>query len=48
MDQNFVLGGRYKNVKWFGEGEACDDLGAGSGADFDLPDLTYTLDVLVV
>ena len=32
----------------FGEGEAYNDLGAGSGADFDLSDLTNTLDVLVV
>ena len=30
------------------EGEAYIELGAGSGTDFDLPDLTKTLDVLVV
>ena len=31
-----------------GEGEAYIDLGAGIAANFDLPDLTNTLDVLVV
>ena len=31
-----------------GKGKANIDLGAGGGVDFDLPDLTNTLDVLVV
>ena len=40
--------GAIKMLNGFGEGEAYNDLGAGSGADFDLSDLTNTLDVLVV
>ena len=33
---------------WCGKRKTNIELGAGVGADFDLPDLTYTLDVLVV
>ena len=40
--------GAIKTLDGCGEGEAYIDFGAGSGADFDLPDLTNTLDVLVV
>ena len=40
--------GAIKMLNGCGKGEAYIDLGAGSAADFDLPDLTNTLDVLVV
>lgn len=52
MDSNFVLkwfvlGGGHKMLNGCGKGKADIDLRAKSGADFHLPDLTYTLDVLV-
>ena len=40
--------GAIKMLNGCWEGEAYIGLGAGSGADFDLPDLTKTLDVWVV
>ena len=40
--------GAIKMLNGCWEGEAYIELGAGSGTDFDLPDLTKTLDVLVV
>ena len=53
MDSNvvlkwFVLGRGHTILNGCGKGKADIDLKAESGVDFHLPDLTYTLDVLVV
>ena len=44
----FLLGGGHTMLDGYGERKADIDPRAETGADFHLPDLTYTLDLLVV